>query len=81
MLQPLLQGAIQTTLSSLAVPGPSGPVSPYPDPMSAQAAFATQLSNAIAASVATAVQQYILTSVVTIPAPGPVTHIHKLLAP
>lgn len=73
ILKGLLQPQILAVLQSYGSPQYIGP----PDPIAAQALFADKLSTAIAL----AVQQYIVTSVVTIPAPGPVTHVHKMLAP
>jgi hypothetical protein len=75
ILKGLLQPQILTVLQSYGTAQYIGP----PDPIAAQVVFADKLSTAIAV----AVQQYILTSVVTDLAPGPVTHIHKLqeLAP
>lgn len=73
ILKGLLQPQILTVLQSYGSAQYIGP----PDPIAAQTLFADRLSTAIAI----AVQQYILTSVVTIPAPGPVTHVHKMLAP
>lgn len=73
VLKGLLQPQIQTVLASFGTAAYVGP----PEGTTAQTLFADKLSTAIAV----AVQQYILTSVVTIPAPGPVAHVHKLLAP
>jgi hypothetical protein len=73
ILKGLLQPQILAVLQSYGSPQYIGP----PDPVAAQVLFADKLATAIAI----AVQQYILTSVVTIPAPGPVTHVHKMLAP
>ena len=73
ILKGLLQPQIQTVLASFGTEAYIGP----PTGTAAQLMFADKLSTAIAI----AVQQYLLTNVVTIAAPGPVTHIHKLLAP
>jgi hypothetical protein len=72
ILKQLLKPKIEDALSSFGTDEYTGP----DDPASAQSRFADKLSTA----VAEAVQQYINTNVLAIPAPGPVTHAHKLQA-
>lgn len=75
ILKGLLQPAIQGVLTSFGNDA-SGYIGP-PSSTAAEAAFADRLSTAIA----TAVQAYLVANVTTVPAPGPVSHVHKILAP
>lgn len=73
ILKNLLQPKIKSVLTSFGSTEYTGD----DNPSIAQDDFAEKLAGAIA----TGVQQYIRDSVVTIPAPGPVTHTHKMIAP
>lgn len=75
ILKALLQPQIQGVLTSFGNDA-SGYVGP-PSSTAAQALFAERLATAIA----TAVQAYLVANVTTAPAPGPVTHVHKVIAP
>lgn len=73
VLKGLLQPQIKKALSGFGTNTYSGPE----DASAAQDKFATDLAEAIAI----AVQQYLLTNVVTVVAAGPLPHIHNLQAP
>ena len=73
ILQLRLQKEIGEALKIFGAATYTGP----PTGAAAQQLFIINLS----AAIATAIQEYLVTDVVTIAAPGPVTHLHKLLAP
>lgn len=73
----ILKGLLQPNIKSVLTSFGSTEYTGDPNPAIAQDDFAEKLAGAIAA----AVQQYIRDSVVTIPAPGPVNHVHKMIAP
>jgi hypothetical protein len=76
-----LENKIYAVLTSLANLSSENNESAGNKPADAQRLLAQKLADAISDGVAKGVQQYLLTAVQTIPAPGPVNHLHKLQAP
>jgi K+-transporting ATPase A subunit len=76
-----LESKIYAVLTSLANLSSANNESAGNTPVDAQRILAQRLADAISDGVAKGVQQYLLKTVLTIPAPGPVNHFHKLQAP
>jgi hypothetical protein len=76
-----LEDKIYTVLTNLATLGTDEQASSKDTPVNAQRKLAKELADAISDGVAKGVQQYLVSSVVTIGTGGPVFHVHNLQAP
>lgn len=76
-----LEDKIYNVLTSLANLSDENNESAGSKPRDSQRVLAQRLADAISDGVAKGVQEYLLTKVLTITAPGPVSHFHKLQAP
>jgi len=73
ILKGLLEPKIKQVLAGFGTDVYSGP--------DTGGAAEDQFAAALATAIAQAVQQYLVTNVMTVPGYGPVGHVHKILAP